>query len=208
MRLLTGPLIINFFEKCDHYQKLAVLEILDLEELSNILSMQDASMIKFLDNMMLEMKDFRNDHIRMETASLNGFPYYAVENLLQIEHPSDDEKRNMVSSLVDTSAAVADREPCLFFTIPTFLDYAPGSTESLALLDVLQEQGMSQMYTSQTIWHIILYKWSKIAWLYWLLFAVYIVYLFTIMYWKDKWQVFIAWFCFYFILEMIQLMAN
>lgn len=75
-------------------------------------------------------------------------------------------------------------------------------------MDVLQEQGLSQLYLSETIWHIILYKWSKVSTLYWLLFAIYIGYLFTIMYWKDKWQVFIAWFCFYFILELIQSFSN
>lgn len=94
MKLLTGPLIIDIFEKATtHYEKLAVLEILDLEELTNILSMEDTSMVKFLDNMKLEMKGFRNDHIRMETASLTNFSYYSVKNLLQIEHPSDNEKR-------------------------------------------------------------------------------------------------------------------
>jgi hypothetical protein len=114
----------------------------------------------------------------------------------------------MVRSLVDPTAAVADRSPSSFFALPVFFDYSPGSSSSIAMIDVVQEQGQSELYTSETTKHYIKYKWSKVSWLYWLLFGVYVLYLGSIMYWRDKWFVFIAWFGFYFVLEMIQLFGN
>ena len=79
---MTGPMIIDFFKAASQYQKLSILELLDKEELRNIFSMPTEAMVTFLNSMMLDMKDFRNDHLRMETASLNSFPYYAVSNFL------------------------------------------------------------------------------------------------------------------------------
>jgi hypothetical protein len=67
---------------------------------------------------------------------------------------------------------------------------------------------MSEVYTSETTKKFIEFKWSKVSWLYWLIFIIYIFYLFCIMYWKDVWFVYIAWFGFFFILEMIQLAGN
>jgi hypothetical protein len=50
--------------------------------------MQTEAMLKFVNSMMLDMTGFRNDNLKMETASLNSFPFYEAKDLLAMEHPN------------------------------------------------------------------------------------------------------------------------